>query len=469
MKLTKISSAILCTLTIAGLSACSGGGGSDSTAASGGTVVGTITGFGSIIMNNGVEYDTDNVAGCEIDDLASSGKCDDNLSVGMHVRLKTDSNGAVSSVEYDDELEGSVTNVSGTNGNFTFKVFGVTVTTTNPETQWDDFSAGMPDAAELNGAVVEISGAWVNGELIASYVEKQDASDNEFEVEGTVSNSGPSGFTLTMRNGGTLSVVASENPADGTFVEIEGTYDGTTFTASKVEIEDEDDFDDDDDDSEVEITGKLVATSTGHAIGNTAVDISNASSCTDQVGNIVEAEGNYDAASGVLIVEKCENEEDDLKMECDVSSVSTIDPAAPKVGTVQCNFPNTTGGPVTVEFRNSPNLAMFSGDDTTDTFDLSDVNAGDCVEIKASVDSSSGTDVYVAGLIELEDTGACGEYKLEGPVSASDLTSITTLGITYTIDGNTELPNGIVPSIGDNVEVKDDDGDGIADEIELED
>jgi len=467
MKLTKISSAIICALSIAGLSACSSG--SDSTTTPGSTVVGTITGFGSIIMDNGVEYETDNVSGCEIDDLNSSGKCDDDLNVGMRISLKTDANGAVTSLRYDDELEGPATNVTGSNGNFEFEVFGVTVTTTSPETQWDDFASNVPTAVDLEGKIVEISGEWQGTSLIASYVEKQDDNDTEFEAKGTVSNLNPGGFTLTMRNGATLDVVASENPADGSFVEIKGTFENDIFTATEIEVEDEDDFDDE---SEVDITGKLVAKvpGPGHSIGITDVDISNAPSCTDQVGQIVEAEGVYDPATGTLVVEECENEDEDLEMKCDVSSVSAIDPAKPKVGTIECAFPNTTGsGSTTIEFQNTPNLAMFSGDNTRDTFDLRNVNPGDCVEIKASIDTSSGTNVYIAGLIEHEGAGACSEYELEGPVEAISSNSITAVGITYVIDGLTALPNDALPNVGDTVEIKDDNGDGIADSIEIDD
>ena len=148
--------------------------------------------------------------------LFRSGKCDDNLNVGMRVRLETDDNDTVLSLRYDDELEGPAANVTGSNGNFEFEIFGVTVTTTSPETQWDDFAANPPLlAADLEGKIVEISGEWQGTSLIASYVEKQDDNDTEFEVKGTVSNLNPGGFTLTMRNGATINVVASENPVDG--------------------------------------------------------------------------------------------------------------------------------------------------------------------------------------------------------------------------------------------------------------
>jgi hypothetical protein len=463
MKLTKISSAIICAFTIVGLSACSSSGsdGSGPATTSGSTIVGNITGFGSIIMSNGVEYDTENISGCEIDDESTSGKCDDNLNVGMRVSLKTDVDGAVTSVHYDDELEGVATNVTGSNGNFEFEVFGVTVATSSPETQWDDFAANPPIlATDLEGKNVEISGEWQSNSLIASYVEKQDDSDTEFEAKGTVSNVSADGFTLTLRSGTTINVVASENPTDGSFIEIKGTYVGSTFTASEIEVEDIDNFDDE---SEIEVTGKLVANSAGHSINTTNVDISNASSCTDLVGKIVEAEGVYNKDTKVLVVEECEDEDEELEMKCDVSGVSGIVTATPKVGTVMCDFPGATGGPVTIEFRDSPNLAMFTGDNTAATFDLRNVTQGDCVEIKASIDTSTGTDIYVAGLIEHEGAGACGAYELEGPVEASTANSITSIGITYVIDGSTI---GITPSVGETVKIKDDNGDGTVDVIE---
>jgi len=36
------------------------------------------------------------------------------------------------------------------------------------------------------------------------------------------------------------------------------------------------------------------------------------------------------------------------------------------------------------------------------------------------------------------------------------------------IDGNTELPNAMVPKVGDIVEIKDDEGDCIADALEID-
>ena len=91
------------------LSACGGSGGSTDTtpvppSATAKSVVGTITGFGSIYVN-GIEYDT-NGASYEVDDASASD--DSALAVGMVVKVQGSVNadgrtGSASSVSYDDE------------------------------------------------------------------------------------------------------------------------------------------------------------------------------------------------------------------------------------------------------------------------------------------------------------------------------------------------------------------------------
>ena len=458
------------------LSACgSGDSGTSSTTASESTVVGTITGFGSIIMNKGREYPTDGLSNCKIDDMTVAGVCEDSLSTGMHVTLHTDANGAVTSLKYDDELEGAVTKgtVTGLNGEYTFEIFGVMVTTTNPGTQWDDFNGNPPTISELDSANVEISGEWQqDGSLLASYVEQQD--DSIHEVKGTVGAITGSDFPLTLKSGSTINVdgsALSPLPAEGDFVELKGSFDSVAniFTATDSEIEDEDDFDSD---SEAEITGTLsenVDSPTGFSIGNTNVDISGASSCSGLVGLLVEAEGSYDVDTGVLVVRECEDEDEDMEVKCQVSNNAIIpDETKPKVGSVECGFIGTTGGPLTIKFNDTPDMAMFSGDSTASTFDLTNVLSGDCVEIKFSKDANGD---YIAGLIEIEDEGTgCSSYELEGMLdSFTDGSDITVLGITFTvIPGTTFNPEdkaGLVD--GAKVSIKDNGADGTADEVEV--
>jgi len=476
MKLSLVTHAILCTLAVTGLASCGGGGGgSESSTATGSTVVGTIAGFGSIIMNNGVEYETDGLSDCEVDDDDVAGVCEDSLAAGMHVTLKTDANGVVTSLKYDDELEGVASNVNGADGigDYTFEIYGVTITTTSPYTQWDDFSANPPTIAELDGANVEVSGEWLNGALNASYVEMQ--SDSSHEVKGTVGAISGTDFPLTLRSGDTIDVdasaiAASQLPVEGDFVELKGSYDGTTgiFAATEIEIEDEDDFDSD---SEAEITGTLsenFASSTGFSIGNTDVDISGAPSCTGLIGLMVEAEGRYQD-TGVLVVEECENEDEDMEAKCEVEAVTVPDIDKPKVGSVECGFPGTSGGPLTIIFNDSPDLAMFSDDSTASPFNLTNVDEADCVEIKFSEDASGD---YIADLIEHEDNGGCDSTELEATVDLfNDATDITVAGITFTANPTVYDPIGSNASLsaGDKVEIKDNDADGNADEIEVDD
>ena len=484
MKISMTTRVVLCILAVAGLASCGGGGSSDEAATAGRTVAGTIAGFGSIIMDNGVEYETDGLSNCEIDDEDVTGVCEDSLSAGMHVTLRTDASGVVTSLKYDDELEGVASNVvvavgsADGSGDYTFEIYGVTVTTTSPYTQWDDFSPNTPTIAELDGADIEVSGEWLNGGFHASYIELQD--DSSHEVKGTVGvvteTPGTPGipaiaFPLTLRNGTTIDVDASavpvsELPVEGDFVELKGNYDGIIFTATEIEIEDEDDFDGD---SEGEITGTLIMKTSGYSIGNTNVDISSAPSCMGLEGLRVEAEGTY-LESGVLLVEKCENEDEDMEAKCQVVDAATVlDASKPKVGSVECGFPGTAGGPLTIKFNDSPGLAMFSDDSTASTFDLTDVIKDDCIEIKFSKDANGD---YIAGLIEHEASGGCDSTELEATVDVfNDATDITAAGVTFTANPTVYEPIGSNASlnVGDKVKIKDSDADGNADNIEVDD
>lgn len=471
MNINKLTYSVISALAVASLSACSdsdSGSVPTETTSAGSTVVGSVAGFGSVIMDNGVEYDTDNVTECDLDDAVIAGTCEDSMAVGMNISMQLDDSGAVSSIHYDDDLEGQAGDINGTDGNFTFKVLGVDVTTASPGTQWDDFSTSPPQAGELEGAIVEISGEWQGSVLVASYVEKQSDSDSSYEAKGTVSTVDSTSFTLTLMDGSTVGVDASNAnmiPVAGDYVEVEGSFDGTQLIAIRIEIEDEDDFDDD---GEAEITGTLTqddSSSTGYSIASTDVDISSALSCNDLVGSVVEAEGIYDQTTAILVVQKCEDEDDEIEMKCLVSAVD-VDTVQPKAGAISCAFPNTTGGPLNVEFRDSPDLAEFTDDDSIDPFDLTDINSGDCVEIQASKDISG---MLVAGLLELEEVATdCESYELEGPLDAMTTDAITVLGITYGLDGNTSMPVSM-PALGDIVEVVDTNADGVADSVDADD
>ncbi len=180
---------------------------------------------------------------------------------------------------------------------------------------------------------------------------------------------------------------------------------------------------------------------------------------------MVEAEGTYQ--NGVLVVEECEDEDEDMEVRCEVSSNAIIpDETKPKVGSVECGFTGTTGGPLTIKFNDTPDMAMFSGDSTGSPFDLTNVLSGDCVEIKFSKDANGD---YIAGLIEDEGSTGCGSYELEGMLdSFNDGSDITVLGITFmVIPGTTYNPDKTGLVTGAKVSINDNGADGAADEVEV--
>jgi len=59
-------------------------------------------------------------------------------------------------------------------------------------------------------------------------------------------------------------------------------------------------------------------------------------------------------------------------------------------------------------------------------------------------------------------------YEIAGPVDAVDGLSLTVVGVTCSLDVNTFFESGTA-AIGDYVEIEDDNGDGSADTVEIDD
>jgi hypothetical protein len=72
--------------------------------------------------------------------------------------------------------------------------------------------------------------------------------------------------------------------------------------------------------------------------------------------------------------------------------------------------------------------------------------------------------IYASSLHVEDDMG----YEIKGPVDSIDDMAITVLSIAFVIDANTFFENGD-PVADDYVEVEDDDGNGVADSVEIED
>lgn len=488
MKLTNFLIGSLA-LTLAACGGSSGNGGNSQPPASQQptpiTVAGKVTGFGSIYVN-GIRFET-NSATYDLDDM--TGSSDSDVSVGMHVVIAGTVNadgvsGTASSVYYDDDIEGPVAGLGAYSGDpantdlKAFTIFGTTVVIdlTSTVFEAEDGGAWGFDTI-MEGDVVEVSGDYVGDELFASYVELQDALDDDYEVEGTISGwDMMNQFTLNLTNGTTLAVqvadgaeIPSSGIADGLFVEVEGTvpdpvaYPGIDLLATKVEIEDEDDFDNDDD--EVEKKGPLSYSEADMAwsVNGTVLAFSSSTiyeptSLADAIadfsahGLYVEVEGRY--VDGVLQVAKIEIEEDDLEFE---AYATVIEATGAKAGTISLSFGGAVGTlPVVINGD-----TFFLDDSAVTPFDLRTMAGNTKVEIDARRNDAGD---IVASTFELEDSMG---VAIEGPVDGFDDTSVSILGIVFTIGANTVVEG--VPSTEVYGEIEDENEDGTADVVEFDD
>ena len=215
----KIKSSWLIAVLAACVTACGGGGGTTTNDTGGGgnntggitrtgafVAVGTVTGFGSIIVN-GIEYDT-STATFTIDGNAGS---QDDLAVGDIVLARGTidddnvTNGVAESVEFDDNVEGpietgsiSIDPVDPTAG--IFVVLGQTVHF-DFATSFDDSISPASIDGLSDGDVVEVSGlVRSDGGIQATRIEfKTLQAGDLFEVTGLVAD--PLTATSFMING----------------------------------------------------------------------------------------------------------------------------------------------------------------------------------------------------------------------------------------------------------------------------
>jgi hypothetical protein len=444
------------------------------------TAAGMVTGFGSIYVN-GIEFET-NSATYSIDD--TQGSSDADVSVGMYVVINGTVNpdgvsGTADIVSYDDEVEGPVEDLATDPADATVKTFTVLNMSVRADATTvfdaDDGSAWGFDTL-MNGDVVEVSGEYVGDELHATYIELQDASDDEYEAKGTVSGyNGSDMFTLTLDNGATLNITLAAGTTipdggimDGQYVEVEGTIPDPVgapddLLAMKVELEDNDYFDEEDED--VEIKGPLTQHEDGSwSINGTMIVFGDATEFEPETladaiadgsahGLVVEVEGEY--TDEALHAREVEIEEDDLEFK---AVVENVNPTDAKNGTITVSFGGATG---TLDFIVN-NDTLFMDDDAMTPFDLTTLAPMTAVEVHARFNDAGD---IVASTFEIEDDT---KIEIEGPVDAIDDTSITVLSIVFSIDSTTVFMNGS-PAVGDYAEVEDNNADGIADFVEIED
>lgn len=195
LTMTAITSAVLL------LVSCSGGGGSGSSTASTGspTVSGTVTGFGSVIVDGVRVDDRGTVAGMEGDDNSVANV---ELKIGQSVEILHDGTLKASQIRVNPEMKGVVSAIDTAAGTMT--VLGMTVIiNTNPslgpitvfEAPYTFASAKQGDGVEIHGILtVDAAGKQV---LQATRVEKESVGDT-YKLRGRVSllSTGASTFKL---------------------------------------------------------------------------------------------------------------------------------------------------------------------------------------------------------------------------------------------------------------------------------
>ncbi|MCU7804906.1 MAG: hypothetical protein KZQ96_17085 [Candidatus Thiodiazotropha sp. (ex Lucinoma borealis)] len=452
-----------------------GGGGGTDTVSSEITSRGVITGFGSVFVN-GVRFHT-NSTSFTLDDSPGS---ESDLSLGMVVTvtgtINDDSTGNASSIVFDNEVQGPVSNltVGLDNNSKTFTVLGVTVTVDRVATSFND-----SDFDSLaNGDVVEVSG-FFDGSLVlnATFLEKKNnfvLDISEVELKGNVSNATTDSFSI---NGITINYDSSGittdlsrlpgGISDGIFVEVKGTMSSAdTVTATRIHREDAG-FNDNI--NKVSIEGIITdyVDDSNFSVSGVQIDASSAlfSPTTLVLGNGVKVEAEGPLVDGTIQAIKVESRGgNSVKLEATVSAISASEES------ITLNLIN---GSVKV-FRNSQ-TKMEDATKAVASLSIDNLGTGDFLEVRGMLDGSGD---IVATEIKRNDLD---DIILQGPVTSFVAnSSITILGVTYLTSTGTQFEdiNDQVISgtqffntltTGMLVKVKDSEpGDGTADEVEFE-
>lgn len=504
MKSFSITTALLAAAML--LAACSGGGGSDSVAAAGpgggigGTGIaasGQVTGFGSVFVN-GVEFETDNST-ISIDDM---GATENDLRVGMIVEIKGTLNddgltGTADTIVHEAELKGPVTSepISDTDQRLkSFQIFGFEVIAQADVTIFDssDGTFGF-DTIALDD-VLEVNGFFdpTTGIVSATRIERLDnLVETETRLRGIVANFDSIADTFDL---GTVMVSVAVGAdltdlpnglSDGLDVKVEGVVlaDGSV-EAREIELESSH-FEGES--GEVRVEGVIEKFGNcgigclfevlGVRIDPTGAMIEPAGATLDN-GLLVQVEG--DLQNGLLAADAIKLREGSIELLGFIA-------AMPGTDTFTVEFTSGAADTITVRVDNATQITDGSGGNAI-TF--AQLVMGDMVRVKGY--ENAGEVLAEKIRRKLED-----EVELKGPLdnynfdpATPDMGSLTILGITFNLNANTKFeldgvldqevtpiayfadPN-LVP--GAIVEVEDElsadgvnDGDGIADEVELD-
>ena len=429
---------------------------------------GTITGFGSIIVN-GVRFDT-NGASFEIDGAAGS---EADLAVGDVVivvgTLNTGATtGVANSVFFDDVVEGPITDIDAAASTITVLEQLIHI---DADTSFDDNISPASIAGLALNDVVEVSGLFrADGSVSATRIENKPAG-GEFEVTGFVSNLSGTTFMINALvvdfSAAQLDDFPSGTPENGQRVEAKGMSLGANgqLLASRVEFKGNDLGGDDGDRLEIEgfITRFVSATDfdvEGVPVTTNGSTVYENGTATDLALNRkVEVEGDLDA-NGTIVATKVE-----IKLANFIRVEGLVDAVDAQSVTI---FGIAIGADATTRFEDKSSADLNS-------FGLSDINVGDYLTTRG-FENASGV---VATLVEREDFD--NEVAIRAFVDSVTDPSFTVRGVSVQTNGNTvfrDLNEQVISASaffaqasGRLVEAKGTPSNGgiLADEVELED
>ncbi|MDJ0941417.1 MAG: DUF5666 domain-containing protein [Woeseiaceae bacterium] len=434
--------------------------------------VGTISGFGSVIVN-GVRFDTSNAI-FTIDDEAGS---ESDLAVGQVVVVTGEidddgTTGTADAVSFDDAVEGPISEIDTANN--TLIVLGQTVVVDTGTSFEDDIEPGSILGLAV-GDIVEVSGFYLaDGRILATYIELESPGD-DFEVTGQVRNLDVGALTFEISglvvdySGAMLEDFPGGAPENGQIVEAEGPTLGPNgeLVATSVEFESEDgSFGILDDGDDVEIEGLITRfdSATDFDVNglsvttNASTEFENGSAADLALNRRVEVEGSVNS-NGVIVADEIEFEQ-----EADLEFAGNVEATSADSITL-----------LGVTIRVTPKTELDDQRaDSVRTFSLADLVVGDFVEVDAYDDGNG----LVAASIEREDD--LDEDRVSGPVAEIAEPEFTVNGVTVRTDANTEYETDELEidaadffgsALGQFVEVEGSFSNGVllASEVELDD
>lgn len=447
-------------LPLAALCACSGNGGGGGISGSGITI-GTITGFGSVIVN-GIEFRRradlpDSQARFRFDD---SMRAEKELKVGMIVTVRgnfdsSTGEGEYESVEYHPEVRGPVDTAPGSVNTAarTLSVLGRTIRI-DASTIFDGFG----DLADLQpNNLVEVSGNLDDtGAFTATRIERRGISfipGGVVELKGTISGAGANTFSIGQQVvnfdpalPGLFVDMTAADVAPATLVEVRGRL-GTGGVITADRIEKQLATGDARPEDRVRIKGKVL--SAGPATfqlsgpnGPLAVLTGDAvfvkgTAASLVPGARVEVEGAL--SDGALTASKISFEAVNIvKLEGNVSQAADVDPAN---GSIRLNGVNVSTGSQT-RFRD--NRTEPTGPSAA--FGLNEIAPQDHLQIVGFVDASGR---IIA--TQLQRLNARDRTFVQGRVGAAAAPNLTVLNLTVV----TSVPGTVFKDAANNVLTRD--------------